>query len=336
LSGTAFGQQGGPWAPPKAGSTASTSGPTATSTRTPQFEADWGVKVESTISSFNDHPTKLTTMFAAGEKIDVSQSSPFSFPNFVNQGLAEPIDDLPGAADYIKDFTAFTKQFATVKGKTMGLPYFSAVWVWNYYADMMEKLKIDKPFTTYDEFIEHCVKAKKDGVSRYPVLWVAGSASAAGHLVPDDLEQGGTFFDKQQPSAGRLDRARREIVTNTFEESHTPIQIAEGPVHDFGKGLRGRQEPLPRSQPPLRPECRQRQGAVFDCRQGQGARLSWRRPHDRRRACLFPLERDSRQRVGLEAAAVSRGQDQGRPVHASHRPRQGCNARFGIHLRHEQ
>ena len=78
-------------------------------------------------------------MFAAGEKIDVSQSSPFSFPNFVSQGLVEPIDDLPGAADYIKDFTPFTKQVATVDGKTMGLPYFSAVWVWNYYTDMLEK-----------------------------------------------------------------------------------------------------------------------------------------------------------------------------------------------------
>src|SRR5262247_1279984 len=103
-----------------------------------QFETDWGVKVDSTISSFNDHPTKLTTMFAAGEKIDVSQSSPFSFPNFVSQGLVEPIDSLPGAADYAKDFTPFTKQVATVGGKTMGLPYFAAVWVWNYYADMME------------------------------------------------------------------------------------------------------------------------------------------------------------------------------------------------------
>jgi ABC-type glycerol-3-phosphate transport system substrate-binding protein len=71
-----------------------------------QFESDWGIKVDGTISSFNDHPTKLATMFAAGEKIDVSQSSPFSFTNFVDQGLAEPIDGLPGAADYIKDFTS--------------------------------------------------------------------------------------------------------------------------------------------------------------------------------------------------------------------------------------
>src|SRR5262245_35358715 len=65
-----------------------------------QFEKDWGVKVDSTISSFNDHPTKLVTMFAAGEKIDVSQSSPFSFPNFIKQGLVEPLDGLPGADSY--------------------------------------------------------------------------------------------------------------------------------------------------------------------------------------------------------------------------------------------
>src|SRR6478735_12636391 len=79
-----------------------------------QFEADWGVPVDSTISSFNDHPPKLAAMYAAGEKIDVSQSSPFSFPNFVAQGLVEPLDDMPGAKDYAADFTPFTRQVAMV------------------------------------------------------------------------------------------------------------------------------------------------------------------------------------------------------------------------------
>jgi multiple sugar transport system substrate-binding protein len=50
-----------------------------------KFTEDWGVPVDSTISSFNDHPTKLMTMYAGGETIDVSQSSPFSFPNFISQ-----------------------------------------------------------------------------------------------------------------------------------------------------------------------------------------------------------------------------------------------------------
>ena len=130
LSGTAFGQQGGPWsAPPKTkvdrlNFVVWTYGDIYTRIAK-QFEDDWGVKVDSTISSFNDHPTKLATMFAAGEKIDVSQSSPFSFPNFVSQGLVEPLDDLPGAADYIKAHVSkpvvgYVAGFTAPEGKTMG------------------------------------------------------------------------------------------------------------------------------------------------------------------------------------------------------------------------
>ena len=213
-----------------------------------QFEADWGVKVDSTISSFNDHPTKLATMFAAGEKIDVSQSSPFSFPNFVSQGLVEPIDDLPGAADYIKDFTPFTKQVATVKGKTMGLPYFSTVWVWNYYADMLEKLKIDKPFATYEEFIEHCVKAKKDGVSRYPVLWVAGVGleQLPGTWYQMTWNRGGMFFDKQgnhMLGAGSVARETLKWWANTFEKG---LDIADP------ESLKVQFTPRPRRSAPAR------------------------------------------------------------------------------------
>jgi len=97
-----------------------------------KFADDWGVPVDATISSFNDHPTKLITMYAGGETVDVSQSSPFSFPNFITQGLVEPLDGLPGADEYQKDFTESAKQVAVVDGKLMGLPYFSAGWVWNY------------------------------------------------------------------------------------------------------------------------------------------------------------------------------------------------------------
>src|SRR5881396_886905 len=89
-AGGALGQQSGPWsAAPKSkvdrvNFVVWTYGDIYTRIAK-QFEADWGVKVDSTISSFNDHPTKLATMFAGGEKIDVSQSSPFSFPNFIKE-----------------------------------------------------------------------------------------------------------------------------------------------------------------------------------------------------------------------------------------------------------
>ena len=66
LSGTAFGQQSGPWSvPPKSkvdrlNFVVWTYGDIYARI-SKQFEADWGVPVDSTISSFNDHPTKLAT-----------------------------------------------------------------------------------------------------------------------------------------------------------------------------------------------------------------------------------------------------------------------------------
>ena len=231
-----------------------------------QFEADWGVKVESTISSFNDHPTKLATMFAGGEKIDVSQSSPFSFPNFISQGLVEPLDGLPAPPTTSRTYSGFTKQVAVVDGKLMGLPYFAAIWVWNYNDDMLEKPKIARPFSTYEEFIEHCLKAKKDGVSPLPgaVGRRRRPRAAPGHLVPDDLEPRRRCSSTSRAtisSAPARSRARRlKWWANTFEKG---LDIADPEslkvqFTDLGEGVRRRQEPLSRSEPPLRAECRQR------------------------------------------------------------------------------
>jgi multiple sugar transport system substrate-binding protein len=186
-----------------------------------KFQEDWGVPVDSTISSFNDHPTKLITMFAGGETIDVSQSSPFSFPNFIDQGLVEPLDDLPGIEDYVADFTPFTKQVAVYDGQTMGLPYFSAIWVWNYYEDMLDQAGLEQPFQDYDELIEQCVKAKKDGISQYPILWVAGVGleQLPGTWYSLTWNRGGTFFDKDgnhQLGDGSIARETLKWWANTF------------------------------------------------------------------------------------------------------------------------
>ena len=187
-----------------------------------KFTDDWGISVDSTISSFNDHPTKLMTMFAGSETIDVSQSSPFSFPNFISQGLAEPLDALPGAADYLKDFTDSVKQVAVYDGKLMGLPYFSTVWVWNYYSDLMEKAKFE-PFKTYEELLEQCRKAKKDGICDYPIMWVAGVGleQLPGTWYQMTWNRGGVFFDKagnHQLGPGSIARETLKWWAQTFAE----------------------------------------------------------------------------------------------------------------------
>src|SRR5258706_9809501 len=60
-----------------------------------KFGDDWGVPVDATISSFNDHPTKLIPMYACGETIDGSHSSRLSLPNFISIWLHETADGLP-------------------------------------------------------------------------------------------------------------------------------------------------------------------------------------------------------------------------------------------------
>lgn len=187
-----------------------------------KFKADWGVPVDATISSFNDHPTKLMSMYAGGDPIDVSQSSPFSFPNFISQGLTEPLDSLPGAKDYLADLTPSARQVAVQDGKLVGLPYFSTVWVWNYYEDLLDKAKV-QPFTSYDELMEQCRKAKKDKISDYPVLWVAGVGleQLPGTWYQMTWNRGGVFFDKAgkpELGAGSIARETLKWWVQTFKE----------------------------------------------------------------------------------------------------------------------
>ena len=267
-------------------------------------------------------------MFAGGEDIDVSQSSPFSFPNFIEQGLVEPLDDMPGIEDYVNDFTPFTKQVAQYDGQTMGLPYFSAIWVWNYYEDLLEKAGIDQPFTELrraDRAVRQGQAGRRVAVPD-PLGRRRRPGAVAGHLVQPDLEPRRHVLrqGRRAPARRRLGRPRDPQMVGQHLRAgprHLRSGIAQGPVHDLGESVQRRQQPLPRPEPPLRPEHRQRSVAVADRRQGEGARLPGRRPHHRRDPRLFPHDRQSRSGVGLEAAAVSRRAGQDRRLHAGAPPR---------------
>lgn len=187
-----------------------------------KFKDDWGVSIDTTISSFNDHPAKLLSMYAGGETIDVSQSAPYTFPNFISQGLVEPLDGLPGAADYVADMTDMMKTVAIQNGKLMGLPYFSATWVWNYFEPLLEKAKFE-PFKTYDELLDQARKAKRDKISEYPLFWVAGVGleQLPGTWIQMTWNRGGVFFDKQgnhQLGAGSIARETLKFWVQTFTE----------------------------------------------------------------------------------------------------------------------
>lgn len=160
-----------------------------------QFEADWGVPVEANISPNRQHETKLTTMYGAGDIIDVAMTKSQFFASHIAQGLVEPIDNLPGAKDYINNLTNSSRALLQSDGKTWGLPYFSAIWGWNYNEIMMDKAGLS-PFTSLEELVEQSVKVKRDGLAKYPLIWVANATNFQGTWFSLVWNNGGVVFDK--------------------------------------------------------------------------------------------------------------------------------------------
>lgn len=181
-----------------------------------QFEEDWGVKLNQIIEpNVEPQVAKLTAMYAAGDPVEVSQSPIQYLASYIQQGIAAPLDGLPGLEDYVRDFTPFTRAIAQRDGKTWGLPYFSTVWTFIYNADLLARAGFsDRPFRTYDELVEQARKAKRDGVSRYPILWVAGVGfeQLPGTWFNLTWNRGGVIFDRQlRPQLGPGSVARETL-----------------------------------------------------------------------------------------------------------------------------
>jgi multiple sugar transport system substrate-binding protein len=165
-----------------------------------KFTADWGVEWVSNYTPYNDYAKTLSTVFAAGDQIDTGPAFNTIFGVWIEQGILEPLDGLPGLDDYIADFTDLHKRAATYDGSVYGMPYYTTTWVWNYNQILGERAGFDAPFASYEEFTDQCLKAKKDGVSNYPIIWVAGAGPE--HLIGTWASlawnmHGEKFFDDQ-------------------------------------------------------------------------------------------------------------------------------------------
>ncbi|MCP5155858.1 MAG: extracellular solute-binding protein [Ectothiorhodospiraceae bacterium] len=193
-----------------------------------QFQNDWGVEFKQNLSGFNEYFQKFTTAFAGGAQIDCAMGFAAEIRTWAEQGIVEPLDDLPGLDQYVADFTPAQKQISQFEGSVWALPYFSTIWVWNYYEDMLEKAGFDHAFTSYDELIEQCVKAKKDGVCQYPILWVAGVGpeQLPGTWYSMTWNRGGTFFDAQGNHQLGPGSVARETL-RWWAETFTKLDIAD-------------------------------------------------------------------------------------------------------------
>ena len=305
-----------------------------------QFEQDWSVKVQQIIEpNVEPQVAKLTAMYAAGDPVDVSQSPIQYLSSYISQGIAEPIDGLPGVDQYVKDFTPFTRAIAQRDGKTWGLPYFSTVWVFIYNDELLAKAGFKgKPFSSYPELIEQAKKAKRDGVCKYPILWVAGVGfeQLPATWFSMTHNRGGAIFDKQlnpQLGAGSVARETLKWWQNTFKEEladPNSLNLRFIPaVKAFNAGQHIYLGTLHHYYVSLVND----RGAVAHRGQGPHRRASRRREDDRLHHAVHDGEHDQEQGVGLEAAPVPGRAHEGRTVHAGQPPRHGRDAGQRVSVR---
>jgi len=130
------------------------------------------------------HGTKLTTAFAAKRGPDIFWISPGAFINYVNNGVAAPVDDIVDKSAYIPASIAAV----SVKGKMYALPFEMEPVALYYRKDVLGKAGIQPP-GTWDELLaaaKELTGGQQKGIviepapgpyqnfTWYPFLWSAG------------------------------------------------------------------------------------------------------------------------------------------------------------------
>lgn len=164
-----------------------------------KFQADQGMPVDLIIEP-NVEPqiAKLNSMFAARDQLDVASGMHNNMGVYIKAGMIEPIDGMPGADAYIADFTPDAKQTLQFQGKTWGLPYHTGIWLPVVNKEKLSKANV-QPFKSWDELVEQSLKAKKDGICKYPLLWIAGVGTTQLPVTWFAMvwNRGSAIFDKE-------------------------------------------------------------------------------------------------------------------------------------------
>jgi multiple sugar transport system substrate-binding protein len=146
------------------------------------------VQVKMQVFPFGDYVgTKLTTAFAAGNGPDVFWVSSETILDYVNAGIAAPVDDL--IKDVRSDFSQASIDAETFDGKLLAIPSEVKPVALFYRKDLLAAAGVTPP-TTWDELLSAATKLttpKQSGlivevdegayqnVTWLPVLWSAGA-----------------------------------------------------------------------------------------------------------------------------------------------------------------
>jgi ABC-type glycerol-3-phosphate transport system substrate-binding protein len=187
------------------------------------FTKDSGIKADILYGGDKDFLSKVLAWYAGQEQLDTVFVRENFLGSWVKEGLLVPVTGMPGLEELKSDLVESYWQSMFRDGQVWGLPYYGEFETCWAFEDKMKKARIAAPPKTWDELLEHCQKAKRDGVAKYPLLWAAGQGDH--HLPWQWFQQvstrGGTLFDKENKPAlgpGSIARKTLEWWRKTFTD----------------------------------------------------------------------------------------------------------------------
>ncbi len=179
------------------------------------FTQTSGIPVDIQFGGDADLFQKILAWIASGQQLDAVFVRENFLAPFMKDQVLRPVDDLSGLVELKQQITPLFLQSMEQKGKTWGLPYYGEVETCWLYEDKVGKAGITAPPKTWDELSEMCLKAKQDGVAKYPMVWAAGQGD---HHLPwqwftQVCSRGGKIFDdKNVPTLGPGSIARDALI----------------------------------------------------------------------------------------------------------------------------
>lgn len=185
-----------------------------------KFENTYGIKVKFMETSTKEIWTKIFSMIAAGEQLDVTQAGGMDayLPQLAEKGLVQPLDEFPEAREHIDMLLPMAQYGYTYEGKLYALPEELRIEVLMYnkkmWNEVKETLGVAEYPRTWDELTDLCMKVKEAGIAEYPLIWEAGMGTE--HLMVQYLAlvhaMGGKVFDEEwNPLLEKGSIARRAL-----------------------------------------------------------------------------------------------------------------------------
>jgi multiple sugar transport system substrate-binding protein len=179
------------------------------------FTKATGIPVDVQLGGDAELFQKILAWVAANQQIDAVFVRENFLSTFVKEGILQPIDGVPGLDQLKPQIAPLFLQSMEHYGKTWGLPYYGEAETCWLFEDKAKQAGIVDAPKSWEELSDVCLKAKRDGVANYPMVWAAGQGD---HHLPWQWftqvhSRGGTVFDdKMKPLLGDGSVARQALI----------------------------------------------------------------------------------------------------------------------------